>query len=67
MKELKYRIADWLFQTELDEAFEMGLREGARRRSNKIQMALDLNSPLVAKTNQKGYKIAMEVVEDVIN
>lgn len=67
MKELKYRIADWLFEAELDEAFEMGLREGARRQTQKIQMALDLNSLDVAKTNQKGYMVAMEVVENVIN
>lgn len=67
MKELKYRIADWLFQNELDEAFEMGIREGQRRQKNTIITRLELTLETVAKTNQKGYKIAMEVVEDVIN
>ena len=67
MKELKYRIADWLFEAELDEAFELGIKEGRRRQTHEINMALDLASLDVAKTNQKGYMIAMEVIENVIN
>jgi hypothetical protein len=67
MKELKYRIADWLFEAELDEAFELGIKEGRRRQKHEINMALDLASLDVAKTNQKGYMIAMEVIENVIN
>lgn len=66
MKELKYRIADWLFESELDEAFELGIKEGQRRQKVNILDALDINSLDVAKTNQKGYSIAMEVVENVI-
>jgi hypothetical protein len=67
MKELKYRIADWLFGRELDEAFEMGIREGQRRQKVRINNALDLTLENVAKTNQKGYMIAMEVIENGIN
>jgi hypothetical protein len=67
MKELKYRIADWLFEAELDEAFEMGLREGARRQKNTIITRLELTLQTVAKTNQKGYLTAIEVIENVIN
>lgn len=65
MKELKYRIADWLFEAELDEAFELGIKEGARRQQEKITHALDVGSLTVAKTNQKGYTEAMSVVENV--
>lgn len=64
MKELKYRIADWLFEAELDEAFELGIKEGQRRQKAKIESALDIESLSVAKTNFKGYAIAMEVVEN---
>jgi hypothetical protein len=67
MKELKYRIADWLFGRELDEAFEMGIREGQRRQKVRINNALELTLECVAKTNQKGYMIAMEVIENGIN
>lgn len=66
MRELKYRIADWLFESELDEAFELGIKEGQRRQKVKILDALDLNSLDVAKSNQKGYTLAVEVVENVI-
>jgi uncharacterized protein (UPF0262 family) len=66
MRELKYRIADWLFEAELDEAFELGIKEGQRRQKVKVLDALDLNSLDVAKTNQKGYSLAMGVVENVI-
>jgi hypothetical protein len=67
MKELKYRIADWLFTRELDEAFEMGLREGRRRQKIEILGTLDINSLGVAKSNQKGYMLAREVLSDVLN
>lgn len=67
MKELKYRIGDWLFESELDEAFELGLKEGRRRQKHEINMALDLGSLDVSKTNQKGYTIAMEVIKNVLN
>jgi len=66
MKELKYKIADWLFEAELDEAFNLGLKEGARRQKHKIDMALDMASLDLAKSNQKGYMMAMEVIEDVL-
>lgn len=65
MRELRYRIADWLFEAELDEAFELGIKEGARRQKENITQALDTASLDVAKTNQKGYMVAMEVVENV--
>ena len=67
MKELRYKLADLLFEAELDEAFELGIKEGKRRQKVNILGALDLNSLDVAKTNQKGYNIAMEVIENVIN
>lgn len=65
MRELRYRIADWLFEAELDEAFELGIKEGKRRQKENITQALDAASLDVAKTNQKGYMVAMEVVENV--
>lgn len=67
MKELKYKIADWLFEAELDEAFEHGIKEGQRRQKNTIITRLELTLETVAKTNQKGYLTAMEVIENGIN
>jgi hypothetical protein len=66
MKELRYRIADWLFEAELDEAFELGKKEGARRQKVNINHALELNLEQQAKSNQKGYMTAMEVIKNVI-
>jgi hypothetical protein len=39
-KEIKYWIADKLFEDELDEAFELGIREGGRRKIIQAQAHL---------------------------
>ena len=65
-KELKYQIADKLFAKELDEAFDMGLREGARFATSTISFKVYLKESKedLTKTQAVGYRKAMSIVED---
>ena len=65
-KELKYQIADKLFAKELDEAFNMGLSEGARFATSTISFKVYLKESKqdLTKTQAIGYRKAMSVVED---
>ena len=63
-KELKYRIADKLFGAELDEAFNMGIREGAGFAVFKMNFDVKMQKHLgLTKTEQKGYNKAIEKME----
>lgn len=60
--EIKYWIADKLFERELDEAFEMGLREGARRQ--RVTTIVDLRKHLDTglKMQKPGIELAIELL-----
>jgi hypothetical protein len=66
LKEIKYEIADKLFKADMDEAFQMGIREGARFAAQKITFQLDLQSEkiIMTKTEKKGYLKAVEVAKE---
>jgi len=66
MKELKYRIADWLFASELDEAYEMGIREGAKviRQDLAFRLKTSRAQKELTKARKEGYAKAIEVVEN---
>ena len=66
MKELKYRIADWLFARELDEAYEMGIREGAKviRQDLAFRLKTSRAQKELTKARKEGYAKAIEVVEN---
>lgn len=71
MKELRYRIADRLFSRELDEAFQLGLKEGKRRLASELRVRMDYKRTRAAelgmtKTQKIGYDRCAEVVRDVI-
>lgn len=72
MKELRYKIADWLFARELDEAFDMGIREGQRRLSSELRVRMGYKKTRaeelgMTKTQAIGYERCMEVVQDVLS
>jgi hypothetical protein len=60
--ELKYWIADYFFTTELDEAFNLGLKEGARRQ--RVTHIIDLKAHMetAAKSKQPGIQLAIELL-----
>ena len=66
LKEFKYQIADKLFCSEMDDAYRMGIREGATFATKKIQMELSLKQAglNMTKTEQKGFAKAIELVGD---
>lgn len=62
LTEIKYWIADRFFTEELDEAFNLGLREGARRQ--RVTNITDLRSHLetAPKSNHAGLNLAIELL-----
>jgi hypothetical protein len=60
--EFKYWIADRFFTEELDEAFNLGLKEGARRQ--RVTHIIDLKAHMetAAKSNQPGIKLAIKLL-----
>lgn len=60
--EFKYWLADKLFEQELDEAFEMGIREGARRQ--RVSTIVDLRAQLdsAPKSSHQGINLAIELL-----
>lgn len=69
--EWKYRIADFLFERELDEAFAHGIKEGKRRQASHIRVDMEYKRTRaretgLTKTQLIGYDRCMEVVKDAI-
>lgn len=60
--EIKYWIADKLFERELDEAFEMGLREGARRQRVSTLVDLKHHRDNGLKLQKAGLDLAIELL-----
>lgn len=65
-RELKYRIADFLFARELDDAYALGLKYGAEFATRRISFAVSLksDSSLMTKTQRIGYDKAVQIVQD---
>jgi hypothetical protein len=63
-REIKYWIADHLFEYELDEAFRLGVSEGQRSQAAKIRLELQLRQPEMTKTQLSGYEMAREMVKN---
>lgn len=66
-RELKYRIADYLFDYELDEAFRLGVQEGRRNLSSQIKVEMEYKKTRaletgLTKTQAIGWDRCMEVV-----
>lgn len=71
LRNLKDQIAEWLFERELDHAFNMGLQEGKRRQAAHIRVNMDYKKTRaqetgLTKTQAIGWERCMEVVQDVI-
>lgn len=69
--EWKYRIADFLFERELDEAFIHGIKEGKRRQASHIRVDMEYKRTRaretgLTKTQLIGYDRCMEVVKDAL-
>ena len=65
-REVKYQIADKVFKYEMDEAFQLGIREGATFSTRKITFEVELkaNRQDLTKTQRIGYDKAVEIMKD---
>jgi len=62
--DIKYFIADKLFSKELDEAYAMGIREGANVMHKDILFNLKTARLNMTKTRKEGFAKAIELVEE---
>jgi glycine cleavage system H lipoate-binding protein len=64
--ELKYKIADKLFEKEMDEAYEMGVREGATHTLRELAFSLKLGEQdaKLTKAQATGYQKAVQRYTD---
>lgn len=63
MSDFKYWIADKLFKNELDDAYALGIREGASFAVHQISFALDKDEPEQTKTQAIGYQNAVIIAK----
>ena len=62
-KYFKYEIADFLFKSELDEAFREGQHSGIEYATRKLSMAVrHLEASNLTKTQKIGQQAAMEAI-----
>lgn len=61
---MKYKIADWLFSKELDEAYEMGLREGTNVTLSNLRFRIGIYAKDLTPARKQGYEKAARVVEN---
>ena len=59
MSDFKYWVADKLFAKELDDAYALGIREGASFAVHQISFSLDKDEPEQTKTQAIGYQNAV--------
>ena len=69
--ELRYKIADLLFTTELDEAFNSGYRHGKSIQASQLRVMMEYKKDRerelgMTKTQALGYDRCLEVVKDAI-
>ena len=70
--EIRYRIADYLFEAELDEAFALGVQEGRRNQASQIKVEMEYKKTRaletgLTKAQSVGWDRCMEVVKDAIS
>lgn len=58
LKAIKYWIADHLLNSELDDAYHEGVREGASYATHKLSMEMQKDIELT-KTQKNGYDLAV--------
>ena len=65
-REIKYQIADKVFKYEMDEAFQMGIREGATFATRKITFSVELKRERqdLTKTQKLGFEKAIDILQD---
>ena len=64
--ELKYQIADKLFCKELDEAYSMGISQGAEYATRKLSFEVNLKRHLkLTKVEERGYQHAIDAIQRV--
>lgn len=62
----KYEIADFLFGKELDEAYAMGISQGAEFATRKLSFEVNLKRQLkLTKVEERGYQHAIDAIERV--
>ena len=61
---MRYQIAEWLFSKELDDAYEMGLREGTDVTLSNIKFRIGLDGQDLTPARKQGYEKAARVVEN---
>jgi hypothetical protein len=64
--ELKYWIADHLFEDELDEAFELGIKEGRRRGFVKADAYLVAAEKDTPKSKHPGLQEARKILKNLL-
>lgn len=62
--EIKYGIADTFFSRELDEAFEMGIREGSRRALGAAKVRIEYRTSGLTPARKSGMELALEIIEE---
>lgn len=64
--DFKYEIADFFFGKELDEAYAMGISQGAEFATRKLSFEVKLKRNLkLTKTEERGYDLAIDAIERV--
>ena len=57
-------IIDSLFSKRLDEAFEMGIREGSRRALSSAKIRIEMRSNALTPDRKVGAEMAVQTLEE---
>lgn len=63
MREWKYQLAQKFFESELDDAYKMGIREGVEQVTKSIAFDLALRDVHIAKSHLVTWNTAKKIVE----
>lgn len=64
MKEFIYKLAERFFGPELDDTYEMGVREGIRHTCSTLYFDMKMRETHLTKTQQATWNKAIEMVLD---
>jgi len=59
------RLADALFEQELDEAFAHGIKEGIRNNTNIMVFTLETTKKKMSKARREGFDEAIRIIREV--
>jgi hypothetical protein len=62
MKDWKYNLAQKFFESELDDAYKMGIREGVEQVTKAIAFELALRDPHITKGSILAWNTAKKIV-----